>query len=317
MLALSYSYLFAFELNDALVKLAGQQFAMDGPLSGMYKNYDTTNKKWVLYMPANNYLLVHETGKTTTALGAKQYSPTVSFLSKPTMENLSVVFPAKAVNESSADMLALQNQTFSLSSNLAGFYRNFDSTNKLWFVWMPANNYLLIHETGKNKTTDGAVVVNIANTFEGGINFVTDPFGNPVGNTIQFGPLKSGVIVTTNTPPVFVSTVETALNLTVGTAFSLNISEYATDINGDTITYSVTGLGNGLSYNSTTKTISGTPLAVVSNSQIKIYANDGKGGTATHTLSLTVDASSGGTIETPPSPDANSSLTPPSVPTRP
>lgn len=315
-LALLTSCSFGFNLNNALIKLAGHQFDMSDSLSGMYKNYDTTNKKWFLYMPANNYLLVHETGKTTTALGAIQYNPTSVFASKPEMNNLSVIFPDKATSSTSEDIIALQNKTFELNSNLAGFYKEFDQTNKVWFLWMPANNYLLIHETGKNKVSDGAVVVNIANTFKDGINFLKDPFGNPIGNKIQFSSLKSGVIATTNTPPTFVSTAETVLNLVVGTAFSLDISDYATDIDGDTVTYSVTGLGNGLSYNATTKTISGTPLAVVANSQIKIYANDGKGGTATHTISLTVSASSSGTIETPPEvPDLNTSTTPPPVPT--
>lgn len=317
MLAFLSSAVFGFDIDDALAKLSGQQFQMDSALGGMYKNFDTTNKKWVLYMPTNNYLLVHETGKTTTVDGAKQFNPSTTFVSKPTMENLSVAFPTKATSVTDVDIVLLQNQTYSLNSNLSGFYKNFDTTSKLWFLWMPVNNYLLIHETGKNKTADGAVVVNIANTFEGGISFVSDPFGNPVGNTIQFGSLKSGVIVTTNTPPVFISTAETALSLTVGTAFSLSISGYATDINGDTVTYSVTGLGNGLSYDSSTQTISGTPLVAVSSGEIKIYANDGKGGTATHAMSLTVNSSSGG-IDTPPEvPDINTSspLTPPpSVP---
>jgi subtilase family serine protease len=78
---------------------------------------------------------------------------------------------------------------------------------------------------------------------------------------------------------------------TVGTAASLQIS--ATDsASGQTLTYSATGLPAGLSINSSTGLISGTPTTAGSNS-VTVTAKDTTGATGSASFTWTVNAGSG------------------------
>jgi F5/8 type C domain/Ricin-type beta-trefoil lectin domain/Putative Ig domain len=80
---------------------------------------------------------------------------------------------------------------------------------------------------------------------------------------------------------------------TVGTAASLPV--HATDSgSGQTLTYSATGLPAGLSINSSTGLISGTPTAAATSS-VTVTARDGTGASGSSSFTWTISASGGGT----------------------
>jgi subtilase family serine protease len=82
---------------------------------------------------------------------------------------------------------------------------------------------------------------------------------------------------------------------TVGTAVSLQIS--ATDsASGQTLTYSATGLPAGLSINSSTGLITGTPTTAASNS-VTVSAKDTTGATGSASFTWTISAASGCTAQ--------------------
>ena len=56
----------------------------------------------------------------------------------------------------------LDNTTFKVNDSIAGVYKYFDSTQKLWFLYMPNLNYLLIHETGKATVAQGATIIDVS-----------------------------------------------------------------------------------------------------------------------------------------------------------
>ena len=70
--------------------------------------------------------------------------------------------------------------------------------------------------------------------------------------------------------------------------YSLTLPVF-TDANGDTLSYSASNLPAGLSFNAATRTISGTPTGSGA-STVTYSANDGMGGTASMTFTLTVEA---------------------------
>jgi subtilase family serine protease len=79
---------------------------------------------------------------------------------------------------------------------------------------------------------------------------------------------------------------------TVGTAASLQISA-ADSASGQTLTYTATGLPAGLSINSSTGLISGTPTTA-GTSSVTVTAKDTTGATGSTTFTWTISASSGG-----------------------
>jgi len=81
---------------------------------------------------------------------------------------------------------------------------------------------------------------------------------------------------------------------TVNTAASVQI--HATDsASGQTLTYSATGLPAGLSINSSTGLISGTPTATGSSS-VSVTARDGTGATGSTSFTWTVNPAGGNTV---------------------
>jgi uncharacterized repeat protein (TIGR03806 family) len=98
-----------------------------------------------------------------------------------------------------------------------------------------------------------------------------------------------GTAVAANRAPTAVT--PSAQTSTQGTAVSLGIS--AGDADGNTLTFSATGLPTGLSINTSTGVISGTPSATGSFSTA-VTVSDGKGGTATASFSWTVQAAASG-----------------------
>jgi large repetitive protein len=73
--------------------------------------------------------------------------------------------------------------------------------------------------------------------------------------------------------------------------YGLNISGYFTDSDpGDSLTYSATGLPDGLTINSTTGVVSGTPTnTAVGTRTITIFANDKNGGSTSTSFNLLVN----------------------------
>ena len=85
-----------------------------------------------------------------------------------------------------------------------------------------------------------------------------------------------------------------AQNSTVGDNVSLTIS--ANDPDGDTLTYSASGLPAGLSIDTTTGTISGTPTTAESAS-VTISVSDGNGGSDSTSFTWTIEEPSSPTTE--------------------
>ena len=97
--------------------------------------------------------------------------------------------------------------------------------------------------------------------------------------------------LTISDPPNSAPTVNTAIpnrSGTVGSAFSYTFpSTTFSDIDGDTLTYSASGMPSWLSFTGSTRTFSGTPSAE-GTWNITVTANDGQGGSVSDTFSLTV-----------------------------
>ena len=80
-------------------------------------------------------------------------------------------------------------------------------------------------------------------------------------------------------------------NGTVGTATSVQV--HATDSGGASLTYSATGLPAGLSINSSSGVISGTPTAATTSS-VTVKATDSTGASGNTTFTYTISSSGGG-----------------------
>jgi len=108
------------------------------------------------------------------------------------------------------------------------------------------------------------------------------------GNVTLNGASLGTAAAANRAPTVVTPSAQTS---TQGTAVSLGIS--AGDADGNTLTFSATGLPTGLSINTSTGVISGTPSATGSFSTV-VTVSDGKGGTATASFSWTVQAAPSG-----------------------
>jgi endo-1,4-beta-xylanase len=114
----------------------------------------------------------------------------------------------------------------------------------------------------------------------------TESFGGGSGNssvTVNQGGSTTGNTVTVTNPGTQTSTV--------GTAASVQI--HATDSGGAALSYSASGLPAGLSINSSSGLISGTPTAS-GTSSVTVTATDSTGVSGSTTFSWTVNPSSGG-----------------------
>ncbi|MFC5409888.1 putative Ig domain-containing protein, partial [Larkinella bovis] len=105
----------------------------------------------------------------------------------------------------------------------------------------------------------------------------------------------------TNQPPV--APTIAGLTATVSTAYSVQLPAF-TDPNGDALSYTLTGLPAGLSFNTSTRTISGTP-SVTGTFSLTYSAADSQSETD---LSVTLTVAAGGSTNPAPVPPAVSPL---------
>ena len=116
-----------------------------------------------------------------------------------------------------------------------------------------------------------------------GINWVVAAEGTFAANTTT----KTVKLATSGTNHIPVLATVAAQSAVVGQATSLALS--ATDQNGDVLTYSATGLPAGLSLNTATGVISGTPTTE-GNSTVNATVSDGRGGSASQSFTWSVTA---------------------------
>ncbi|WNG94086.1 putative Ig domain-containing protein [Mycobacterium sp. ITM-2016-00318] len=122
----------------------------------------------------------------------------------------------------------------------------------------------------------------------------TDPSGQTASTTLALAVANTNDAPTAGTPPPNQNAVE-------DTPFSYTIPAGTfTDPDGDTLTYTATGLPAGLTFNPTTRTISGTPTTP-GNYTVAVTATDPSGQTASTTLALAVaNTNDAPTASTPP-----------------
>ncbi|MDO8748652.1 MAG: putative Ig domain-containing protein [Candidatus Omnitrophota bacterium] len=76
---------------------------------------------------------------------------------------------------------------------------------------------------------------------------------------------------------------------TVNENMALSFTISASDVDGDTLTYSASGLPTGAAFNTSTRTFSWTPTYTQAGSyNVTFSVNDGNGGTASETIAITV-----------------------------
>jgi VCBS repeat-containing protein len=160
----------------------------------------------------------------------------------------------------------------------------------------PDGDTLTIDPTFPPQAANGTVTINP----DGTLHYVPNPDYNGVDTIIYRvtdgqGGLSTGVVNVdvglANDDPVGTAIPDTERN--DGASVSINISGYFSDIDGDTLSYSVTGLPAGLTFDPVTGEISGTIAAGASGPtgradySVGVTADDGNGGVATVTFTLT------------------------------
>ena len=109
-----------------------------------------------------------------------------------------------------------------------------------------------------------------------------------------------GFSYASNHPPVL-----TAISTTVGATQNLSFVISATDPDGDSLTYSATGLPTGATFDPATRMFTWKPTTdQLGTFNVVFKVRDGRGGTASETITITVNASAGA------SPTPTSSPTP-------
>lgn len=123
-------------------------------------------------------------------------------------------------------------------------------------------------------------------------------WGNPVAQGVfPNSTAEQTVMVTTNQPPSLTNPGD-QIN---GVGVPLTLSLSASDPDGNGLSYSATGLPAGLTINSASGVIAGTPTTA-GNSTVTVTVSDGQGGSASQSFTWTLTALSMNAIVSPPKP---------------
>lgn len=159
-----------------------------------------------------------------------------------------------------------------------------DLPNRSLFYQVVAYNFLVTgdlikYETAGNPSGTVSLDTNGAATIIGAPssgNVAFDVAVLDASNSYQRQAIETVTLSeSANTAPIFTGTIPTQ-TATSGAAFSFDFSSYFSDADGDTLTYTATGLQDGLSI--VNSTITGTSTAAASNNTVQITAFDGRGG---------------------------------------
>jgi len=191
------------------------------------------------------------------------------------------------------DRQAVEDQSFSFNSS--GFFRDIDGDDVLTYsaVGLP-DGLAIARETGiiSGTPTNAAVgVTSITVT-------VTDSQGETASSTFDL------TVSNTNDAPTTTDDIpaQTAFE---DREFTFDASGYFNDVDvSDTLAYSAIGLPEGLSINTATGQISGTPTnGAVGTGQVTVKATDGNGGVVSTSFDLTVENTNDGPAIASPIPD--------------
>jgi len=185
---------------------------------------------------------------------------------------------------------SINEDTF-FSTNIRSNFADIDVGNSLTFTATGLPTGLSIASNGViSGTPTNAAVGN--NTI---IVTANDGNGGTVSDTFIL------TVINTNDAPVVANLIPDTTAIE-DSPFSLNITSFFSDVDaGDILTYTAIGLPDGLSINSTSGIISGSPTNnAVGLRNITVTANDGKGGTVSDTFALTVtNTNDAPTVSTP------------------
>jgi len=160
-LSIIASSVLAIDEVSVVENLSCKTFTTNDAVAGVYKYYNPDAKDWALYMPQIDYFLVHETGQALIAEGAE----TINSSDFSSIDSTGpIVLGEYTGTNTRADLLS--NSTMSIADNVAGIYNKFDTANDLWFLYMPALDYLLVHETGNTSVDAGALNIDTAANFD-------------------------------------------------------------------------------------------------------------------------------------------------------
>jgi len=220
---------------------------------------------------------------TYSGTSAAILSVTVSDGSKSSSSNLALVYPNEAPTTSGTGG-AIDNtttgHTYSYSiSGVSGMFSDEDGDDLTYTVEGLPDGLTATYDS----TTDTITISGTAT--ESGDFTVSVTATDATGESASVG--YTMTVVENSAPATTVTDFTTSAKS--GYEYSYDMSALFTDADGDTITITVDSdsLPTGLSYDSTSKTISGT-TSVTGSYEIVVTATDGAGGTTTITLSLTV-----------------------------
>ena len=109
---------------------------------------------------------------------------------------------------------------------------------------------------------------------------VTDSYGASISRTVT--------VTTPNAVPYVAAPIPAQTSgRNMAWSYTLPAGTFA-DANGDSLTYSATGLPSGITFDPATRVFSGSPSAALGNYTVTVTASDGRGGSVTNTFTLSV-----------------------------
>ncbi len=208
---------------------------------------------------------------------------------------LLVISPSTAVFKTVATVIVAPNKPpeFNGSFSDQSFTKNTFTSLTLTTATDPEGKNVTYSATGlpagmtfdsNNRVISGTPTVN-------GVYTITytavDPLGAPVSANFKITVADAPIIIVPNIPPVFTGGVSNHPSFVQNVAITPYVLTAATDLQA--ITYSVSGLPAGLSFNPATRTVSGTPTGTGA-STVTYTATDSLGATATLSYTDTVSA---------------------------